>query len=128
MPWPPTTHTSTHTHPLYPTTQLPNHALTYHLPIHFSLVASFYSTVRVPLPPSARMCCALLAVFSPYGAVFRLSTKIGSVTAYTDPMTGDEVLHCFGFNGKRYFADLGVLAAVGGCGLTLAFVFLKRSR
>lgn len=65
---------------------------------------------------------------SAYGAVFKLSTKIGDTIAYTDPMTGDEVLSCFGFDGDRYWADLGVLAAVGGCGLALAFVFLKRSR
>ncbi len=64
---------------------------------------------------------------SPYGAVFRLSTKIGEATAHTDLMTGDEILHCFGFRGDGYFADLGVLTAVGGVGLLLAFVFLKRS-
>lgn len=126
-------HPSTHL-PIHPRTYSSTHLLTHprtHAPPPHPLVTRgtlLYSTFRVPFPPSPRMCRALLADFSPYGAVFKLSTKIGSVTAYTDPMTGDEVLHCFGFNGGRYFADLGVLAAVGGCGLALAFVFLKRSR
>lgn len=65
---------------------------------------------------------------SPYGAIFRLSTKIGNVKAYTQPMTGEAVLHCFGFDGGGYGADLGIMAAVGACGLGLAFVLLKRSR
>lgn len=75
-----------------------------------------------PIPP-------FVYLKSPYGAVFKLSTKIGSAPiVYTDFMTGDQILHCFGFDGSRYLEDLGILAAVGGCGLALAFVFLKRSR
>lgn len=66
---------------------------------------------------------------SPYGAVFRLSTKIGSAPiVYTNPMTGDQILRCFGFSSGRSLTDLGVLAAVGVGGFALAFVFLKRSR
>lgn len=65
---------------------------------------------------------------SPYGAVFRLSTKIGAVTAKTPKMTGEAVLHCFGFDGGRYATDLGIMAAVGACGLVVAFLLLKRSR
>lgn len=94
-------------------------------------ISVFLPVFLISLSPSPFPLCFFVFFKkkkSPYGAIFRLSTKIGTTTAYTDPMTGNQVLHCFGFDGDRYPADLAVLAAVGVFGLALAFVFLRRSR
>lgn len=65
---------------------------------------------------------------SAYGDVFMLSTEISGYTAYSPPLSGSDILNCFGFDEGRFEADLGLLAAIGGCGLVVAYGLLLYRR
>lgn len=65
--------------------------------------------------------------FSDYGAVFRLSTVINGASAFSEWLTGDNILSCFGFDEDRFSWDLEFLVIIGGAGLLLAYALLKRA-
>ncbi|CAM9125191.1 unnamed protein product [Ectocarpus sp. 6 AP-2014] len=62
-----------------------------------------------------------------YGALFTLTTVISGETASVGPLTGDNILSCFGYENGRFFLDMGLLVAIGGAGLLLAYALLKRA-
>ena len=104
--------------PITVASDLPRVSTVSHSPLRLCFTVYFYSGSS----------CVLSRRDRPYGAIFQLTTKIGPTVVHTDYMTGSDVLRCFGFDGGRYWSDLGVLAAVGACGLGLALLFLQRSR
>ncbi|CAM9283306.1 unnamed protein product, partial [Discosporangium mesarthrocarpum] len=68
--------------------------------------------------------------FSGYGPIFRLSTKISNHIAYSDPLTGDNIMGCFGLgkdNGGVAGA-IGVLLLLSVASLTATYVLLKLMR
>jgi hypothetical protein len=68
--------------------------------------------------------------FGGVGAIFRLSTKIGTKVAKTELLTGDQILSCFGYKAKLLPLDLFMLlllAVAAWCGVYVLLRRVKRS-
>jgi hypothetical protein len=63
--------------------------------------------------------------FGGVGAIFRLSTKIGTV-AKTELLTGDQILSCFGYKAKLLPLDLFMLLLLAVAAWSGVYVLLRR--
>jgi hypothetical protein len=66
--------------------------------------------------------------FGGVGAIFRLSTKIGTKVAKTELLTGDQILSCFGYKAKLLPLDLFMLLLLAVVAWSGVYVLLRRAK